>query len=598
MKNTLEIQDENTDATKELIKKEILELLDNAHAIKDQDIQGAIKKLYVAASKIPNIKKDTAKMSIANQTQDAGESELTYLSKKANILYALGEYEDALLNYDLVQNKLPANCKIDKAQGDCYRKMDEYKKASDKYTEALSKYDNDRSAPKTIKAGILNSLGLVELNLYEDSSKIEHLDKGYSFLKEAIKLSPNNPLYHCNIGNILYSLQKEEEAINSFNKANELIISNKLGDELSAGNLDYIKNTLGAFLQDIKEISDIKLQRNDSVMQKREAKFIEESIAKLGDALSDNVDATKLKITKTNLKTIESNDALKEYYDGFIYKINESYIMAMTVNNGTFVIGGNDDTEKAGILISLIPLVGDAISKGVTSVGDFVKHKEIKNAASNISKLAKGVTEFEAMMQDSIVNTMVIKEVELSNIDPEGYILPHWSSKFKALVAKKGEDINTKLYGNRNETPMQKLGYKDACNLVEKIASGSVFLEGEFAVRVKYNTKVERVANYTTEIIDEEIINCNKKYVQQIEPNKSICDSVSSCCNVFSLATQYDNDILNNPRLLKESLWRYDLSTILNLSNNLNANLISEAIENQNGELLLAGLVSVDFAAE
>jgi hypothetical protein len=98
MKNTLETQDPNTGATNEDIKKDILELLGKAHANKDKDIQGAIKQLYAAAGKIPNIKKDTVKMSTANQTQDTDQLELTYLSKKANILYALGEYEDALLN--------------------------------------------------------------------------------------------------------------------------------------------------------------------------------------------------------------------------------------------------------------------------------------------------------------------------------------------------------------------------------------------------------------------------------------------------------------------------------------------------------------------
>jgi tetratricopeptide (TPR) repeat protein len=56
----------------------------------------------------------------------------------------------------------------------------------------------------------------------------------------------------------------------------------------------------------------------------------------------------------------------------------------------------------------------------------------------------------------------------------------------------------------------------------------------------------------------------------------------------------YDNDLLNHPELLKLSVKELGMSRVLDMSNSLSSELISEAIQQNNAELLLAGCISLD----
>ena len=56
----------------------------------------------------------------------------------------------------------------------------------------------------------------------------------------------------------------------------------------------------------------------------------------------------------------------------------------------------------------------------------------------------------------------------------------------------------------------------------------------------------------------------------------------------------YDNDLLNHPELLKLSVKEFGISRVLDMSNSLSSELISEAIGQNNAELLLAGCISLD----
>jgi tetratricopeptide (TPR) repeat protein len=56
----------------------------------------------------------------------------------------------------------------------------------------------------------------------------------------------------------------------------------------------------------------------------------------------------------------------------------------------------------------------------------------------------------------------------------------------------------------------------------------------------------------------------------------------------------YDNDLLNHPELLKLSVKEFGMSRVLDMSKNLSFELVSEAIEQNSAELLLAGCISLD----
>jgi hypothetical protein len=264
----------------------------------------------------------------------------------------------------------------------------------------------------------------------------------------------------------------------------------------------------------------------------------------------------------------------------------------MTITSDTFTL----DTSSlvaggVSLLVSFIPFVGEKVSKAVTATNDFIKTALVKQSANNVCKFSPGITQFEALAQDAVIDSIYSKQEELSKIDPDNYILKSWSDKFKNLVAKTKDSIDTKLYGNRNETAMQKLGYKDSCDLIEKIASGKIY-QGEFAVRITAEDKILRLTEATSEIIEKEIADWNKKYIAVSEVAVS---EKSGCCVIFTAdQIQYSNELLNYPELMQSSLQEYNLSQILDLSIGLDTDLITEAMGDNNHDLILAGLISLD----
>ena len=71
------------------------------------------------------------------------------------------------------------------------------------------------------------------------------------------------------------------------------------------------------------------------------------------------------------------------------------------------------------------------------------------------------------------------KKQEIKKLNPDKYILKNWSAKIISNIKEKIEKIEEKLYGNRYETPMQKLGFKEASELVAKIGAGDLYKDDE-----------------------------------------------------------------------------------------------------------------------
>jgi len=594
-------QDQTNNQTNQ-IKTEILSLISEAESLKSSDIHTATKTLYIAANKLKYIEKEQDKASVKNATQDKETLEIIYLSKKGKLLYEIEEYNNALDSYKQIQKKIPANFKVYKAIGDCHRKLHNYNEALKQYSIALERYENDENASKTDKAAILNSKGLTEIALDSTSFNVDHLNNALEIFKEVIKLNPNSPLYHCNLGKVYHALSEKDSAILSFQKAHELIENNKFDEELNSENKAYIEKVLNEFVSQVKDLNKISLEKKDDVIAKRENKFIDTKLESLTNIDNEelnqelNKEHKKILIIKQKLKIIQGIPPIHEYYDGFIFNINKSYSTALVVNSDIFNIStSNLAVDTASTLISLIPLVGEQLSKVVTTVKEFVIEAQTKKAANNVCKFASGVTEFKSLAQEAVLDSIFSRKDALSTIDPEKYILRTWSDKFKNLVEKTQDKIETKLYGTRDETPMQKLGYKDSCELVEKIASGEIY-KGEIAVRISPAEKASRLNNEASSIIDKELANWSKQYTEQPQTVKNVqVANKTPCCLIFAQNDiTYDNELLNHPNILKSLLSNYGLLQILDLSSQLDKDLILEASITNDPEIVLAGLMSIE----
>ena len=78
---------------------------------------------------------------------------------------------------------------------------------------------------------------------------------------EAIEISSNNPnpLYYCNKGRALFLLDKKDESLECFMKAQEYSSSVKSGEGLTESNIASIKKNLEPFIKQIQELNKIKL---------------------------------------------------------------------------------------------------------------------------------------------------------------------------------------------------------------------------------------------------------------------------------------------------------------------------------------------------
>lgn len=95
---------------------------------------------------------------------------------------------------------------------------------------------------------------------------------------------------------------------------------------------------------------------------------------------------------------------------------------------------------------------------------------------------------------------------------------------------------------------------------------------------------------FSAHIPEEEL-----KEVETIKASDSKKYKAHKKCEIFAVQdVVYNNPLLNNPEILSQSLNKYSLSQILDLSINVNAELINYAIDTNDSAMLLAGLISVD----
>lgn len=123
-------------------------------------------------------------------------------------------------------------------------------------------------------------------------------------------------------------------------------------------------------------------------------------------------------------------------------------------------------------------------------------------SANNVSKM--GVEKvFKKIAQDLTVELIMRNKDILMKLEPDKAILPKWEGRFKKLLAK-AEKIKINVYGERNETPMQKLGFKIANDLVEKyIASGKLY-DGKIAIRIKNEEKLKNLIEFSELLLNED----------------------------------------------------------------------------------------------
>ena len=144
-------------------------------------------------------------------------------------------------------------------------------------------------------------------------------------------------------------------------------------------------------------------------------------------------------------------------------------------------------------------------------------------------------------------------------------------------LIEKGADINVK-------------GYKGSTPLIRATTNGHTdtvlaLLNKKADINAK-NDEGKTALDIAKKEGKEDLIKLLKEKIAEAQNNEVV--TVNAVTDII-----YDNELLNHPDLLKESLKTFNINQILDMSLNLDQLLVDEAVNNNDSSLVLAGLISL-----
>lgn len=653
------------------MKEEILKLLTQAESEKG-NIGVAIETLDKAKTRLQDM--EGSQQSRRNDTS-GDTQEIIYLHKYGNILYGIEEYKQASDKYTEIVTK-QSQPKVDthKALGDCLRKLNLYDKALEKYEGALQIYKKDRSANSEDKAGVYNSIGLTYL------AKGDNEILALKAFEKAIncRTKNTNPLYYCNKGSILYGITgRKEEGIDCFNEAVKLVEENKI-EGLTKQNINYIMEILKPFIEleskikalqpkievstdssFIKQFQEVlefvthfpqKQESSNKSFQesfnylKRVMVLIQDEVQMMKEEIENIKKVTKEKFeelaskneitynmfdnkfrmiemevngvkewqfyiddtlteanvfveveTKRKFESLE-RDHGKEVYEyaiKFYGALSDSLHAYRMISTG--LIKGKSD-DYTGIVKKISEVLGVAgkvflplsIAGGIIGIvnGFYEKYSEVK-----LDRIAKKVA-------DSISGSLLEKDLNLAitssaieiaiakkqTITKTAAQEPTKMEGVQEWFSEKLEKLALKITKIKDvpESKVSKMALKDVSLFIIKsiIKSDDKLVESSEDAK-KLDQKIEEL--FKADVAIKQLFT---KLYDEIH-HKGLPES-SVVQMVYEVV--YDNPLLNNLELMKNVAKLFGV----NLNEVLSQGLITEAIENNDPNIILAGLISLD----
>lgn len=142
------------------------------------------------------------------------EASLAFIDR-ANQLFNEKNYDEALTLLQQFLEKNPNAYQIHVLVGDCYREKGDLDKAIESYNRAIEEAKKDEKMGKEITAKALAGIGNCHL-------KKEDFETAQSFFKQSIDTYPENEALAYNVGEIYFSSQKLDEAIQYFTIATQI----------------------------------------------------------------------------------------------------------------------------------------------------------------------------------------------------------------------------------------------------------------------------------------------------------------------------------------------------------------------------------------
>ena len=217
-----------------------------------------------------------------------------------------------------------------------------------------------------------------------------------------------------------------------------------------------------------------------------------------------------------NSFSIQQNNALQDYYKGFINEFSKAFTSAQVVLGGQLKIEGTKSisVKITSQLAKFIPLLGDGISSAIQEGANYKVNVEEQHKCLNISKFGITNANLERLSK-YIVNFIVsdprMKEF-IENYNPTE--TAGFFNKIGKVANKVKDDFDNKLDKlNTVLSPQELLGHKHAAQILKDYISSGSF---------KDSTLDEIVNLFISVILPENIQeeNANIQPVQFIEQNE------------------------------------------------------------------------------
>lgn len=164
--------------------------------------------------KNPKVVLKLKKPAPTDQSVIRDEASLAFIDK-ATQLFNEKDYDGALaiLEQFLAQNPTAYQAYI--LVGDCHREKGDFEKAIESYNKAIEEAKKDEKMGKEITAKGLAAIG-------DCYMRMRDFDKAQSFFRQSIDTYPENETLAYNVGEIFFSNQKLDEAIQYFTVATQI----------------------------------------------------------------------------------------------------------------------------------------------------------------------------------------------------------------------------------------------------------------------------------------------------------------------------------------------------------------------------------------
>lgn len=431
-------------------------------------------------------------------------SDPTPLNTIATILNHQGRQEEAIEYFNKGLKTKPNDLLLLCNRGQLYNKLG-------KQEEALKDF---RTAHETLERGEIDER-LVPGNLYfikRTVKVIEELDAESKKAQEAVKKADqSNPLVK-KFAEQVKKLQEEKD------KATTKLIE-------TMDNKD--SNLTQQLLAEVDRLKkDFATVQVDLAKVKTEVKELKNQYEEIKEELDNKMDDFNKKLdkelAKIDLKP-EEKDKIKEYFKAFIETFSSIYVTSQVVDSGQVRLDAS--SAKASFLsmvASFTPFVGNILSKGITTLNEFLQSKEMKTNARKAKALASDPTALSQLVgkagYEIVLNKEKQKQIFSITNQEMDVITGNILEKITKFCKNLEEQFDRYMYTSLYKTAAARLGHNDANDLIGEWLNDTINpydVEGDFvkkAISGKQST--------------------SEPAQEMSSPMKKV-ENRTSCCNLF-----------------------------------------------------------------